>query len=195
MMGLMLLLLADVAVLQARMEEMDVLGLRAEINQVKERVVKLEEWEEVKAEEPGSDRASSEISPSPAPQKPVAEPVQTRTSREVYVPMGSGSTRSQDWSEVAGQAYIDTRDYNIREAYFEASLKANSGRVWARLLNKNEATYVYDSQISHNTPTSTLIRSGKLALPGGNKLYAIQLKSENQQEVFIESARVRLVVE
>ena len=62
-------------------------------------------------------------------------------------------------------------------------------------MNKNEGDYVANSEITSNTSESTLIRSSKIFLPSGNKLYGIQLKSETQQEVFIDNAKVRLLVQ
>ncbi len=140
-----------------------------------------------------------EVSSSPTP--PTRQPAgtvpttQAKTTREVYIPLGGGSTKSQEWVNTSAQAYIDTAAYRIVAVYFEASLRANAGQVWARLVNRNENEYIASSEINYNTPAGTLIRSGKLTLPVGNKLYVVQLKGETQQEVFVENARVRLIVE
>lgn len=185
--GLVLLLLADVAVLQARLQELDLGQLKADVAEIKDILARLQDWEAVVAEEPVA-------VPTPTP---AVKPTVTGASRtrEVYVPLGSGSTKNQEWVDIGGQAYIDTRQYQVKEAYFEASLKSNSGGVWARLVNKNEGDYIAGSEVTSNTSSFVLVRSGKLSLPGGNKLYGVQLRSETQQEVFIENAKVRLLVQ
>ena len=127
-------------------------------------------------------------------------PRQTTTAstgiiKEVLIPLGSGSTSSTEWSDTGAQAYIDTTVYrNIEAAYFQASMRANSGRVFARLLQKNESAVVPGSEIEHNTPQSGFIGSGEILLSAGNKLYVVQVRSGNGQEAFVENARVRLVL-
>ena len=190
--GLVFLLLADVAVLQARLQAMDLVGLSDKLSFVEEEVAKLKDWEVAVAELP---------TPTPTPTPSATPKVEIKkvttssgSTREIYILLGSGSTKSQEWIDVGGQVYIDTGAYTIKEAYFEASLKSNSGSVWARLINRNESSYVASSEITSNTSAYTLVRSGKIAVPAGNKLYGIQLKSETQQEVFVENAKVRLIV-
>ncbi len=185
--GLVFLLLADVAVLQARLQELDLGQLKTDVAEIKDSLARLQDWEAVVAEEPV-------LVPTPTP---VVKPTVTRASRtrEVYVLLGSGSTKNQEWVDIGGQAYIDTRQYQVKEVYFEASLKSNSGGVWARLVNKNEGDYIAGSEVTSNTSSFVLVRSGKLSLPGGNKLYGVQLRSETQQEVFVENAKVRLLVQ
>ena len=189
--GLVFLLLADVAVLQARLQSFGLGELKAEVEAMRDSLARLQDWEAVVAEQPA---------PSAMPPTPVATPVVRPAGgsaglKEVYIPLGSGSTNNQEWVDTGAQAYIDTGQYRIKAAYFEASLRANSGQVWARLINKNENEYVASSEISYNTPTATLIRSGKLSLPAGNKLYGVQIRGETQQQVWAENARVRLLVQ
>ena len=196
--GVVLLALMQVGVWQWQIRPL--VGLTDEVRQLREDVGRLKDWQVATAE-------VGEAEPKPAIQADTAK-IETANktvvsvrqsdgaaSREVYITLGSGSTASQDWTDTAAQAYIDTGQYKIKAAYFEASLRANSGQVWARLINKNENNYVAGSEITHNTPTSTLIRSGKINLPVGNKLYGVQLKSETQQQVNVENAKVRLIVE
>lgn len=189
--GLVLLLLADVAVLQARWQSGDLEGLRDEVTSLRDELGRLSNWEAVQAE--------IEVSPTPtptaSPRQVVSQGGGKAVTREVYVPLGSGATNSQDWVNTGAQAYIDTNQYQIKAAYFEATLRANSGQVVARLVNKNENEYIWGSEVSHNTPTATLIRSGKINLPAGNKLYVVQLRAELPQDVFLDGARVRLLVQ
>ncbi len=196
--GLVVLLLADVAVLQARVTGWDIGGLRQQVQDLAGTVAELKDWEAAKAEV-GLLEVPAVASPSSSTTSKVQSvPLRQGSAgltKETYIPLGGGTTISQDWVDTSAQVYLDTRQYKIKEAYFEASLRANDGRMWARLVNKNEGNYVVDSQITHNTPNSSLIRSGKLYLPEGNKLYMVQIKSETQQQVFVDNARIRLIVE
>jgi len=188
--GLVLVLLADVAVLQARLQAWDVGGLSREVADLKDELGRWSNWEAVVAESVVPEPTAS---PSPAPLR--SAKLSYGGVKEVYIPLGSGSTKSQEWVDGGGQAYIDAGAYKIKEAYFEASLRSNSGEVGARLVNKNENEIVFGSEIYGNSSVSTLVRSAKLALPSGNKLYGIQLRSQTQQDVFVESAKVRLLVQ
>ena len=189
-----LLLVVDAVVVQMRLRDMDITQLKADMAQVKEDVATWRNWQKEGAEATPLPTAT----PVPGELKETTKPQASAGAgalREIYIPLGSGSTRNPEWTDAGGQSYIDTRQYKIKEAYFEASLRSNSGQVGARLINKNEGDYVVGSEISLNTSASTLIRSSKIFLPAGNKLYGIQLRSETQQEVFIDNAKVRLVVE
>lgn len=189
--GLVLLLLADVAVLQARLQELDLGELKAEVEAMRDSLARLQDWEAVVAEQP----APSAVAPTPVA-TPVLQPAGGSAGpKEIYIPLGSGSTKNQEWVDGGGQAYIDTGAYVIKEVYFEASLRSNSGEVGVRLVNKNENEIVFGSEIYGSSSVSTLVRSGKLSLPAGNKLYGIQLRSQTQQDVFVENAKVRLLVQ
>lgn len=112
--------------------------------------------------------------------------VQKSVASEVFIPLGSGSTSSTEWIDTGAQAYVDKSIYpRLQEVYLQASLKANSGTVFARLGG---------AEISHNTPTSTFKTSALWQLADGNRLYVVQIRSENGQEVFLENARLRLVL-
>lgn len=142
-----------------------------------------EEKEEIQAEVVST--------PTPAP----VVVTKSLATQEVFIPLGSGSTSSTDWTTTGAQAYVDTSIYpRLAAAYFQATLSSNSGAISARLLQKNEGTIVAGSEISHNLPTATLVTSGNVGLSSGNKLYAVELRSETGQTVYVENARLRLVL-
>jgi hypothetical protein len=185
--GLVLLLLADVAVLQARLQSFGLGELKVEVEAMRDSLTRLQNWEAVVAEQPVPTQS---LTPTSVPQIR-----QSKLTKEVYIPLGSGTTKNQEWVDGGGQAYIDTGAYVIKEVYFEASLRSNSGEAGARLVNKNENEIVSGSEIYGSSSVPTLVRSGKLNLPAGNKLYGIQLRSQTQQDVFMENAKVRLLVQ
>ena len=105
---------------------------------------------------------------------------------EVFIPLGSGSTHSTEWVDTGAQAYVDASIYpRLKEVYLQATLRANSGTAFVR---------IGAAEISHNTPTSTFKISNSFQLGNGNRLYVVQIRSENGQEVFVENARLRLVL-
>jgi len=115
--------------------------------------------------------------------------------KEVFIPLGSGSTTATAWTNTGAQSYIDTDVYSKIEAvYFEGSLRSNSGGVRARLWQNNEGFEVPGAEIEAVGGASLFKSSGKIFLSGGNKLYIVQVRSATGQEVFVENARVKLVI-
>lgn len=116
-----------------------------------------------------------------------------------YLPLGSGSTKSQDWADVQGlSSYIDPANYGkIKSIIFEASLRipTANGRIYARLYNKNDGRPVWFSEIFSEGPTSTLIQSSPITFDSGNKLYQVQAKTTMGFESFVDFARVKFITE
>lgn len=116
-----------------------------------------------------------------------------------YLPLGPGSTKSQDWADIAGlNTYIDPANYGkVKSIIFEASLRipTANGRVYARLYNKNDGRPVWFSEISSEGATSTLIQSVPITFEAGNKLYQVQAKTTMGFESFIDFARIKFITE
>lgn len=116
-----------------------------------------------------------------------------------YLPLGSGSTKSQDWADVPGlSSYIDPANYGkVKSVIFEASLRipTANGKVFARLYNKNDGRQVWFSEISFEGSTSTLIQSQLIAFEPGNKLYQVQAKTTMGFDSFVDFARVKFITE
>ena len=132
---------------------------------------------------------------------PAAQSTTTTASvgaKEVYVPLGSGSSQSRDWEDVPGMAaYIDSSAYsNMNYIQFEGSLRIPSGvgRVYARVYNKTDGNFVWSSEVTTETDTAYIFQSEHMALASGNKLYQIQLKSTVGALALIESARIKIVL-
>jgi hypothetical protein len=115
--------------------------------------------------------------------------------KEVFIPLGSGSTNSTEWTTTSAQGYVDTSVYpSLQTAYLQATLRSNSGSIRARLLQNTDGVVVVGSEITSNVPESKFIGSSQFGLSSGNKLYVVQLRSETGQDVFVENARLRLVL-
>src|SRR3989344_1893560 len=106
------------------------LGLSERIRQLEEQVNFLALMRATVAEEPRGEEVVSLAKPIVVTPVAMVEDV----VREVWLPLGSGSTSSLEWADTGAQAYIDTMIYlSLKEAYFQASLKSNSGTVYVRL--------------------------------------------------------------
>ncbi len=117
--------------------------------------------------------------------------------KEIFIPLGSGSTQSDTWEDIPGtDAYIDTAKYaGVTTTYFEASLKipTKNGQVFARLYNVTDKHPVWFSDLSTTSDTSTF-SGAKIALDPGNKLYRVQMKTTLKYESVIDSARVKILL-
>lgn len=142
------------------------------------------------------DKAISTATPMPPP-----TPVSSVGSavKIFYLPLGSGSTTSRDWTDLPGlSSYIDPANYGkIKTVIFEASLRipTANGRIYARLYNRNDGRPVWFSEISAEGAASTLIQSAPITFEAGNKLYQVQAKTTMGFESFVDFARVKFIVE
>lgn len=135
--------------------------------------------------------------PTPVAALPVKGATKTASSaKEFYVPFGSGSTQSDQWTGVPGViSYIDTTNYtNIQTVYFEVSMSipTKNGIVSARLYNITDKHPVWYSEVSTDSDTSKLVTS-KIQLDPGNKQYQVQLKTSLQYTSVLDFARVKIL--
>lgn len=121
------------------------------------------------------------------------------TTKEVFIPLGTGSTRSTSWTDIGGiEAYIDTAKYvKIKEANFEATLRipTANGKAFARLYNVNDKHPVWGSEVWGEGQSGLMVKSGNISFNSGNKLYRVQMYSTMGYEAFLDSARIRIVYE
>lgn len=119
--------------------------------------------------------------------------------KEYYIPLGSGTTSKSDWDNItASETIINPSNYGtIKEAYFVASLRnpTQNGQTEARLVNVTDNYPVWGSHVVMNGPTAQTINSDKIALPSGNKLYRVQLKSTMSYPAYLDNAKIRIITE
>ena len=123
----------------------------------------------------------------------------TNSAKEYYVPLGTGTNVTDDWTDVSGaSAYIDTGAYNkIKEARFEATVvtPAGSQRIWVRLFNATDKHPVWYSEVTTDTSGAQLLTSSAIALDKGNKLYQVQMKSQLKGLTNLNQSRVHITTQ
>jgi len=107
--------------------------------------------------------------------------VQT-AQKEIFVPMGSGSTTSSTFVDLSGtDVTIDTNKYSsIESIVFEASIwvEGGNGRATAQLYNVDDKTPYIESQMSSTSGSGSVKTSGKVPIPPGRKTYRVQAKTD-----------------
>ncbi len=138
------------------------------------------------------------ITSSPTPTKaPASDQKTSSTTKEYYIPFGSGSGSSLDWKDVAGlQASIDSNGYNsIKSVVFEVSLHVPTGNETAsvRLYNATDNHPVWNSEVTFNgNSSSVFMASSPISLDSGNKLYKVQIKTQLQYPAIVDQSRVHI---
>jgi hypothetical protein len=120
-----------------------------------------------------------------------------QTAGETFVPLGSGSGYSNDWSDVTGAlATIDTSKFNrIKKVTFEATLQDPTGNqtVWVRLFNVTDKHPVWYSEVSMDGTGPILLTSQPITLDSGNKTYQVQLKTQLGYAASLTQSRIHII--
>ncbi len=161
------------------------------------------------------DTSSADIEASPTPTAPASTKTQiteTKTivekdtqtivqtaQKEIFVPIGSGSTKSRSWVDLSGlEVTIDTSKYStIDSVVFEGSLWVQdaNGKAYAQLYNKTDGSTVWNSEISTLSGSSTLKTSPNISLSSGNKTYVVQAKTDLvEYAAHVDGARIKIVL-
>lgn len=117
--------------------------------------------------------------------------------KEVYIPIGSGSTKSSTYVDLAGlEVNVDTNKYpNIDYAVFEASIYVDgaNGQVHTQLYNVSDKHPVWYSEMKGNAGTASLVTSPKITLEKGVRAYRVQAKTDLvDYAAHVENARIKL---
>lgn len=140
---------------------------------------------------------TSSLSPTPSPTStPTPTPTPINTAKEFFVPLGTGTGNSADWTVVDGMgARVDLSNYGeIEKITFEVTVRIPTGNqiIWIRLYNANTYQSVAGSELTLSTGTATLLTSSPLTLASGDNLYQIQMKTQLQSPTNINMARLRI---
>lgn len=143
--------------------------------------------------------AQSALTLTPIPSltpTPTFVPVQIKSVKEFFVPLGAGSGSSSDWKVIDGiGAKIDPADYgDIKQITFEVSARIPNGnqQIWIRLYNASSFQAVSGSDVTLSGGTPTLLVSSPITLSSGNNLYQIQMKTQLPSTANIDMARIRI---
>lgn len=138
--------------------------------------------------------------PTPTPTKAVIQTFQNSSSqapREYYVPFGSGSGNSSDWTDVSGLlASVDSSSYpNIQNVVFEVSLHVPTGNETAsvRLYNATDQHPVWNSQIDFTGSSQSVLKvSQPITLDSGSKTYQVQILTQLNYPAVIDQSRLHI---
>lgn len=129
----------------------------------------------------------------------IEQTITNSSQKENFIPLGTGTTAKDTWDDiVASETQINPDNYGtIKEAYFIASLRnpTKNGIVEAQIYNVTDGHPVWGSHIVLNGPDAQTIQSDKIALASGNKLYRVQLKTSMSYQVYLDSAKIRIISE
>ena len=136
-------------------------------------------------------RVSSLEKATPAPA------ITSGSKSPLYIPLGGGGGPwgDQDWYTLTEyQALINPDNYS---GYSSMQLEANlrlaeaAGTGSVRLYNVTDGSSIL-SEVSTTGTTSSLQTSATFKLPGGQKTYAIQVKSSQGSKLSVQSARIKV---
>lgn len=121
------------------------------------------------------------------------------SAREIYIPLGNGSTKSQEWVEIPGaEAVLDTANFTkIKSMIFEAFLRISTGngKTYAKLYNVTDQHDVWFSEVWAEGSSSQRVESAEIKLNSGRKLYRVMMKTSMGYEAVLESARLKIILE
>lgn len=145
-----------------------------------------------------SPQVTREVETKTVVEKETQTIVQT-AQKEIFVPMGSGSTKSNSFADLAGvEVTIDTSKYSaIEQVVFEASLwvEGGNGKAWAQVKNVDDNTGLIESQIASVSGSGEVKTSGKIPFPGGKKTYRAQAKTDLVNfATHVDNARLKITL-
>ncbi|MEK7141535.1 MAG: hypothetical protein AAB800_03250 [Patescibacteria group bacterium] len=118
------------------------------------------------------------------------------TVKEYYITLGSGTTKSSVWEDVAGiESVIDTINYpSIKSIVFEVFLNipTANGVAKAKLYNVTDKHDVWFSEVSSEGPSLTK-KEASISLDRGAKTYRVMGLSSLKYDANIVNARIRIV--
>jgi len=119
--------------------------------------------------------------------------------KEVYIPLGQGSTSSRSWEQITGaEAVINLANFSgVKSIVFEASLRipTGNGRVYAKLYDVTAKHDAWFSEVSVEGSQSKREESAPIVLSSGRNLYRIKMKSTMGYEAFLDQARLKILLQ
>lgn len=117
--------------------------------------------------------------------------------REFFVPLGTGSSSSDDWQDISGlRVTLDPANYeNLKTVTFEATIRIPTGNeiAYVRLYNVNDKHPVWFSEVSLEGGIPQLLISKPVTLGSGSKTYQIQMKTSLKYPAFLDQSRLHII--
>lgn len=151
------------------------------------------------AEASATPAAAAEVTKAPNSTTTVNNTVVQNAQKELFIPVGSGSTNSNSYTNVPGaQVVIDSANYaGIGSADFEANVwvTGGNGRAYVQLYNVTAGHPVWNSELSTTSGTGTLLVSSPISLDSGKNTYQIQAKTDiTEFAANVSTGRVKIVL-
>jgi hypothetical protein len=128
-----------------------------------------------------------------------AAPVASMLVKEVYIPLGKGSTTSKTYTNLMGtEAVLDSNNFTqIKSMIFEASMRipTANGKVYAKLYNVTDKHDVWFSEVSAEGDEGYRAESAEISFDSGRKLYRVMMKSTMGYEAILDWARIKIILE
>lgn len=148
-------------------------------------------------------RVSPVVFPSETPSLPTAPPTPSAASapmaKEIYIPLGNGSTKSLDWTGISGaEVVLDTANFpKIKSMIFEAFLQipTGNGKAYAKLYNITDQHDVWLSEVAVEGGGVQRAESKNINFDAGRKVYRVMMKTTMGYEAILESARLKIILE
>ena len=130
-------------------------------------------------------------------EKAPSAPVVASGKSTVYIPLGSGGGpwANSDWySTPEYQVSLDPNNYpGYTGMYLEVTfrLEEQAGTGSVRLYNTSDSSAI-SSQVDTTSSSFGLSTTASFKIPTGSKNYAIQVKSSQGKNLFIQTARIKV---
>ena len=136
----------------------------------------------------------AKVSPS-TPKVAIPSP-DTSTVKEFFIPLGTGTSTAEDWTDVPGvKAEVDNTKYGkIQKILFEASVHVPSANeiVEVRLYNESDKHPVWNSELFFPSATTQNFRIAEIQLGQGAKTYKVQMKTQLKFPANLDQARIHI---
>ena len=117
--------------------------------------------------------------------------------QDFYVPLGSGTVSSDEWTDVPGiKATVDTAKYGrIKKVVFEATTHVPNANefLYVRLYNESDNHPVWDSELYFPSGTTQyFLVSPAIKLDPGINIYKVQMKTQLKFPANLDQARIHI---
>lgn len=142
--------------------------------------------------------ASPIVSAVPTTQPKTSSVGSQNTVKDYFIPLGSGSNQSSDWTDVPGaQVTVDLGQYqDIKEIRLEVSVNVPTanGSVYVRLYNVTDKHPVWNSDVVGSGSSTTALVSPAVIYDNGSKSYQVQMKTQLGVLANLTQSRIHVIV-
>lgn len=179
---------------------------QSEAEQNSSRTIKAEETPVINASPSPEANITTQTSPAvtPSPTTIYQTQVQEKTvvqtaQKEIFVPIGSGSTYSNSYANLSGvEVKIDWSKYSgIESVVFEATIwvQGGNGRAYAQLVNITDNNPLNESTLSSSSGGGEFKYSGNIPISSGIKTYGVRAKTDIVEfAAHVDNAKIKITL-